>query len=118
MTEQLDFPFFLDEEQLIAFLTQWCALEDEEDRLREAKRILKEMHQDHFPMRATLVAIKRVRAQRKLEQHPKEPMSRTHQGYLEARVEKYFMLEDLARELADSGVTITAPVPDMTEKDK
>jgi hypothetical protein len=114
MTEQLDFPFFLDEKHFTAFLTQWIAIEQEEERLRNEKRQLKELHQDHFPLRGTLVAIKRVRAQRKLEEHPTEPMKREHLTYLEKLVETYLDMQDLTREVEASGVTITARVPDMT----
>ena len=115
MADQLDFPFYLDEDAFTRFLTQWMALEDEEARLRDAKRLLKEQHQDNFPMRAVLVAIKRVRAQRALEAHPKEPMAREYQTYLEGLVETYLTIQQLTQELKASGVTITASVPDMTQ---
>lgn len=87
--EQLDFPFPLDKKKLTAFLTQWCAIENEEDRLREEKRLLKEEYVDDFPMRGLLVAVKIVRARVKLETHAKEPMQRVHLEYLEALVDQH-----------------------------
>lgn len=74
--EQTIFPFYLNETKLAEFLTRHAAIEDEEDHLREEKRLLKDEHADHFPMRAVLTAVKVVRARRKLEQHHKEPMQR------------------------------------------
>lgn len=88
MTDQLDFPFFLDEAKLSEFLTRLSAIEDEQDRLRDEIRLLKDDYQDDFPLRAVMTAWKVVRARRKLEAHPKEPMRREHQGQLEALVER------------------------------
>lgn len=98
---QLNLPFALDEQELNLFLTQWVAIENEEDRLREEKRLLKEQYADHFPMRAVLTAVKVVRAKRKLEEHPKEPMRRVHQTVLENLVEQKLSTMDAAQALAD-----------------
>ena len=89
--EQLALPFSLDQATLSTFLTRWLAIEDEEDRLREDKRLLKEEYMDDFPMRAMLVAVKRIRALHKLENHPKEGMKREHLVILEALVERHLL---------------------------
>ena len=86
---QIDLPFPLDPTTFTTFLTRWIALEDEEIRLREEKRLLKEEYADELPLRGVLTAIKIVRAQRALEAHPKEPMALTHLAYLEALVEQH-----------------------------
>ena len=56
-------------------------------------------------MRGLLTAIKIVRATRKLEAHPKEPMKRAHLAYLEALVEQHLLraqygIADLSQHLA------------------
>ena len=89
--EQLALPFSLDQAKLSEFLTRWLAIEDEEDRLREDKRQLKEEYADDFPIRGMLVAVKRVRALHKLENHPKEGMKREHLATLEALVERHLL---------------------------
>jgi hypothetical protein len=102
--DQLDFPFPLDPQDLQTFLSQWLAIEREEDRLREEKRLLRAEYKDQLPLRGLTTAIKVVRARQKLEQHPKEPMTLAHQGHLEAQVEAYLA--------GHSGARIT--VPQMT----
>lgn len=89
--EQIDLPFPLDQAKLNEFLTRWIAIEEEQDRLREEARLLKEKYMDDFPMRAMLVAVKRVRALHKLENHPKEGMKREHLVRLEALVERHLL---------------------------
>lgn len=89
MAEQMAFPCVVDEAKLTEFLTAWNALEDEEVRIREEKRLCKEDYKECLPMRAVLTAIKRVRAANALEHHPKEPLARPHQGYLETLVEAH-----------------------------
>ena len=89
--EQIDLPFPLDQAKLSEFLTCWIAIEEEQDRLREEARLLKEKYMDDFPMRAMLVAVKRVRALHKLENHPKEGMKREHLATLEALVERHLL---------------------------
>jgi len=109
MNDQLAMPFYCDEEAAGRFLTQWYAIEQEEARLREEKRLLKAQFQDDFPMRAFLTAFKVVRARRLLDAHPKDPMPLAHQGHIEAMVERH--LDTLERE----GRFEEAPaVPDMT----
>ena len=103
-TEQLDFPFALDQAKLSEFLTRWIAVEEEQDRLREEARLLKEEYADDFPMRAMLVAVKRVRAVHKLENHPKEAMRREHLSALEGLVEQHLLkmqtnVDDLVQDL-------------------
>lgn len=88
-TSQLDFPFPLDAAALSVFLTAWCALEDEEDRLKAEKCLLKEQYADAFPMRGVLTALKVARATLKLEAHPKEGMARHHLAGLVALVERH-----------------------------
>jgi len=102
--EQLDFPFFLDTDKLSEFLTRWLTIEDEEDRLREEKRLLKEAYTDDFPMRGILTAVKVIRARKKLAEHPRDGIKYVHQGVLEALVEMH--LRSLQEE--------TRQVPDMT----
>ena len=89
--EQLALPFTLDKQKLGEFLTRWIAIEEEQDRLREEARLLKEEYVDDFPMRAMLVAVKRVRALIKLENHPKEAMKREHLSVLEGLVEQHLL---------------------------
>ena len=91
MPDQLAFPLRLDQPKLTEFLRRWCAIEDEEDRLREDKRLLKEDYAEDFPMRAVLTAVKIVRARRKLAEHPKEPLPPGHLAFLEALVEEYLL---------------------------
>ena len=88
---QLDFPFPLDPPTLAAFLGRVLAIEDEQDRLREELRLLKEEYTENLPIRALLTAIKVVRARDKLEHHPKEPLALVHQGFLEHAVESFLM---------------------------
>ena len=90
-TEQLDLPFALDQAKLGTFLTRWIAIEEEQDRLREEARLLKEEYAADFPMRAMLVAVKRVRAVIKLENHPKDGMKREHLSVLEGLVEQHLL---------------------------
>ena len=91
MSAQLDLPFALDKGKLAEFLTRWIAIEEEQDRLREEARLLKEDYADAFPMRAMLVAVKRVRAVHKLENHPKEAMKREYLSVLEGLVEQHLL---------------------------
>ena len=91
MADQLALPFPLDQAKLTEFLSRWCAIEDEEDRLREDKRLLKEDFAADFPMRGVLTAVKIVRARHKLEAHAKEPMALRHLAYLEALVEQHLL---------------------------
>ena len=95
---QLELPFALDTDALHDFLIRWNALEDEEARLRDEKRLLKEEYADVLPLRGVLTAVKRVRAQRALESHPKEPMARPHLAYLEGLVEQH--LDAVAAQVA------------------
>ena len=97
--EQLALPFALDQAKLGEFLTRWLAIEDEEDRLREDKRQLKEDYADDFPMRGVLTAVKRVRALQKLEAHPKEGMKREHLTVIENLVERHLL--DMRKALDD-----------------
>ena len=102
--EQLDFPFLLDQDKLSEFLTRWLTIEDEEDRLREDKRLLKEAYADDFPMRGILTAVKVIRARTKLAEHPRDGIKHAHQRVLEALVETH--LRSLKEE--------TRQVPEMT----
>ena len=97
--EQLALPFSLDRTKLSEFLTRWLAIEDEEDRLREDKRQLKEDYAPAFPMRGVLTAVKRIRAMQKLEAHPTEGMKREHLSVLEYLIERHLL--DMRQELVD-----------------
>ena len=88
---QLAWPFILDEQKLRTFLTRYESFEEEEDRLREEKRLLKEDFSQAIPMRAVLAALKIVRTRRKLAAHPKEPMPPQHLALLEAFVEQHLV---------------------------
>ena len=111
MADQMELPLAIDEGQLGTFLTRYVAIENEIDRLNEDKRLLQEEYKPWLPMRATLTAVKVVRAQEKLIHHKKEPMSRVHLALLENLVQRHLLgltaeLEALAEE--------TRAVPDMT----
>ena len=102
MSAQLDLPFHLDDVKLAAFLTQWLTIEAEEERLREAKRLLKEDYADHMPLRAVLTAVKVTRARHKLAAHAKEPMQREYQTHLEGLVEQHLAaMEVETRDVVD-----------------
>lgn len=115
-TEQLTLPFPLDQGKLTTFLTQWCTIEYEEDRLRDVKRLLKEDYANAFPMRGILTAVKVVRARFKLAQHAKEPMPLEHQAILEQVVARHLtgMQAALDRLTQDLEAHAQRPVPDMT----
>lgn len=99
---QLAFPFELDKEDLTTFLAQWCAIEDEQDRLRAELRLLKERYVESFPMRGVLTAIKIVRARRKLATHPKEPMIPVHLSHLETLVAQHMQrIDDATGNIAE-----------------
>lgn len=85
---QLDFPFSFQPDDLRTFLTRASAIEDEMDRLREEMRALRDEYADVLPLRGVTTALKVVRARRKLENHPKEPMRLVHQALLEGEVER------------------------------
>ena len=101
MSDQMGFPFYCDEAKLAEFLTRWIAIEQEQDRLREDARLLKEEYKDDFPQRAILTAVKVARARRKLADHPKDPMPYAHQSALEALVEAHLFRMDLNRTVPD-----------------
>ena len=101
---QLALPFALDKTKLNEFLTRWIAIEEEEDRLRGEKRILKKDYESSFPMRGVLTAAKRVRALQKLEDHPTEPMKREHLSVLEGLVEKYLLSRRQALETLEQAI--------------
>ncbi len=99
MAEQLTLLDCLDTDALHRFLAQVIAIENETDRLREELRTLKELYKYQLPLRAVLTAVKVVRAQRKLETHPKEPCARSDQVGLEEAVGHYLNAHDIARDL-------------------
>lgn len=78
------------------YLAALLALEAEEDRLRQEKADLRAAYAAQLPLRALHTAVKRVRAMRKLEAHPKDPLPRTEQAHVEACVEE--VLDALERE--------------------
>ncbi len=115
MTEQLALPFTIDAKDLSEFLDRYAALEDEIERLKAEQLECKAVYEEALPMRAVLTALKIVRARRKLEKHPKEPMKLIHQAYIESLVETHFIAQEtgmaeavkMAEELKAAGVTVT-----------
>ena len=97
MAEQLGLPLAIDKAALADFLTRWCRFEDEEDALREAKRLLKEEYAADLPLRGVLTAVKIVRATRKLEAHPKESMSRGYLTQLEVLVDEHLEVRSVTQ---------------------
>lgn len=90
MTEQLRLPLGIPRQEFTAFLEQWCALEDEADRVRTLLKELREQCEEHgLPMRGITAAIKIARTLRKVETHAKEPMSREHVLQLVVFVDAY-----------------------------
>jgi uncharacterized protein (UPF0335 family) len=110
--EQTAFPFYCNETKLAEFLTRWFVLEEEEDRLRDDKRVLKEAYQDAFPMRAIMAAVKIVRTRTTLAQHATEPMALADQNLLETLVATH--LDRLAEETAALQAEAERIVPQMT----
>jgi hypothetical protein len=97
--DQLSLPFPIDEAALTAFVTTYMALEDEQERLREALATLKKQYEALLPLRGLLAALKVERTLRKVEAHPTEDMSRPHVEALRAWVQAY--LEQRAREVEE-----------------
>jgi hypothetical protein len=94
MADQMELPFAVDEASLSVFLSRWCEIEDQEDALREQKRVLREDYKDTLPLRGVLTAVKIVRARRKLDAHPKEPMPPAHLAILEELLEDRLGVQD------------------------
>lgn len=114
-TEQLDFFKPTTKLAMEAFLTHWIELEEEEDRLREAKRTLKEHYAEDFSMRALLTAVKVCRAKLKLEQHEKEPMPRVRQVFFEHFVDHVLMARQQEKEATQQEAErLARAVPDLT----
>ena len=103
--DQLDFAFPLDKSKLTEFLSKYLAIENEQDRLREELRLLKDDFADALPLRGLLVAVKIVRARLKLENHPKEPMPREHLEYLQTLVEQHLSAEQQALDALTADIT-------------
>jgi hypothetical protein len=109
MTDQLDLPFAYDDRKLGEYLTRACALDDEQDRLREELRLLKESYADDFPMRALSTALKVVRARRKLAVSPKGSLTLAHQAVLEGVVMRHLDALDAERVVPDmTGITFSS----------
>lgn len=111
LVAQTDFPFLVNEVKLKEFLTRYATMEDEEDRLREEKRLLKVDYETAFPMRAVLTALKVVRAQRKLAEHPKEPCNRVYQAVLEAKIEHHLagLAQTMEAVVQEAQRSVTSP---------
>ena len=103
--DQLDFAFPLNKSKLTEFLSKYLAIENEQDRLREELRLLKDDFADALPLRGLLVAVKIVRARLKLENHPKEPMPREHLEYLQTLVEQHLSAEQQALDALTADIT-------------
>lgn len=110
MSNQLSLAFTVDTHHLTLFLNDYMALEDEIDRLKNELLLCKDHYGHLLPMRATLVAVKVVRARKKLEQHPKEPLPLTNQAYLENLVQCHLDMHDAAI------VSLTEEVREMLEE--
>ena len=115
MTQLPLFP--VDKATCAAFLTQALTIEDEMDRLREELQELVEAYGEQLPIRAVRVAIKVVRARKKLAEHHKEPMAYDAQAKLETLVADHLAaLEAAKRQAAEEAEQHTQrPVPDMTK---
>lgn len=107
MAEQTEFPFPYRTTDLEAFLTRAAAIEDEMDRLREDLQELRQEYTDTLPLRGVTTALKVVRARRKLEDHPKEPMKLQHQQVLETEVERWLAHLDAEKERAGTEMATT-----------
>ena len=106
--DQLDFAFPLNKATLTEFLSKYLAIENEQDRLREELRLLKDDFATALPLRGLLVAVKIVRAQITLETHPKEPMPRPHLEYLQMLVEQHLSAERQALDALTADMTTGA----------
>ena len=109
--------FPVDKAICVAFLTQALTIEDEMDRLREELQGLVEAYTEQLPIRAVRVAIKVIRARKKLAEHKKDAMDYASQATLEAFVaEQLTALETAKRQAAAEAEQSTKrPVPDMTK---
>lgn len=98
------------------FLSSWVSIEEEQDRLREQQRLLREEYADYFSIRALTTAVKVVRAKRKLADHPKEPVPLLYQVRYEDLVTQWLTHLEEERETltADAARLAHRPVPDMT----
>jgi len=96
--EQLDFPFDFDPTALETYLTRALTIENEQERLREDLRLLKEEYAAKLPLRGLQAAVKVLRTRRKLAEHPKEPMTYAEQDALQAVVELHMLTMDRERE--------------------
>ena len=97
--EQLYFPFDFDKTDLDAYLTRALTIENEQERLREDLRLLKEEYAAKLPLRGLQAAVKVLRTRRKLAEHPKEPMTYAEQDALQAVVESHILTMDLERQV-------------------
>lgn len=101
MAEQLRLPIGIHRQELTAFLEQWCALEDEGDRVRMLMQELRAQCQEQeMPIRGILAAVKIARTIRKMEQHAKEPMGRADLMQLVLVVDAYLQQMDEAKAAA------------------
>lgn len=95
--DQLALPFPLDTDALTAYVTAFCALKDEEARLREELKVLRENYKNLLPLRGLHAALKIEHTARAVEAHPTEAMPRPHVEALRAWVQQY--LDHRAREV-------------------
>jgi hypothetical protein len=101
MPDQMPLPIiFADDEveDMHTFLAQWLAIKSEEERLREEKKALRDAYQERIGLKALLTAIRRVEAQRKLEQDQAAPVPRAYQAQYEAVVEGFLDRIEAERE--------------------
>jgi hypothetical protein len=115
MPDQMPLPMiFADDEveDMHTFLTQWLAIKSEEERLREEKKALRDAYQERIGLKALLTAIRRVEAQRKLEQDATAPVPRQYQAQFEAVVEGFLdRIEAEREEMREDVAAMGRPAP-------
>jgi hypothetical protein len=109
MPEQLLLVDLVDTTILDEFLTQVMMIEDKHDGPREELRLLKKRYQAKLPLRAVMTAVKVARAQKKLEDHPKEPTPREEQTVLEQAVHAFLERETLQSSDGVTHITFGGP---------
>lgn len=95
MNEQQSLPFHCDTQKLNEYLLRATTIEDEQERLREETRLLREAYADHFPMKAVQAALKIARTRDKIINNAKAPMTLADFALVEAIVERHLLKQSL-----------------------
>lgn len=95
--DQLALPFPIDTLALTNYVTAYCSIEEEQARLREEAKDLRENYKDRLPLRGLHAALKIEGTLLKVEAHPTEGMPRPHVEALRTWVQQ--ILERRAREV-------------------